>query len=79
MISPAFFESVSAALLLLETAIMVTFWVVIQLETYLTPLLATVLQLTEQFIQCLPKHHQDSIKFCILRTENCHVQQCKSA
>ena len=46
----------------------------------MTPLLATVLQLTEQFNECLSKYHQDSsIKFCTLGTENCHVLQCKSA
>ena len=67
-----------STLLLLETAVIVPVWIMIQLEAYLTPLLATVLQLLEQFNQCLPKYHQDSsIKFCTLRTENCHVEQCK--
>ena len=47
IISPVFFEPVSAALLLLATAGIVPFWVVIQLEAYLTPLLATGLQLTQ--------------------------------
>ena len=39
MITPAFFEPVSAALLVLETAVIVAVWVMIQLEAYLTPLL----------------------------------------
>ena len=47
IIFPAFFEPVSAALLLLETAIALI-WVMIQLKAFLTPLLATVLQLKEQ-------------------------------
>ena len=34
---PAFFELVSAALLLLETAVVVPVWVMIQLKAYLTP------------------------------------------
>ena len=54
-VSPAFIKSVSAALLLLETVVTVTVWVKIQLEAFLTPLLATVLQLIEHFIQCLTK------------------------
>ena len=52
---PALFEPVSAALLLLETAFIALFWVMIQLGAFLTPLLATVLQLKEQFNQSLPK------------------------
>ena len=68
-----FFEPVKAAVLLLEMVVIVQLWAIIQLEAFLTPSLATVLQLTEQCNQCLPKHHQDSsIKFCTLRTENCH-------
>ena len=47
---PAFFEPASAALLLLETAVIVPAWEMIQLVVYLT-LLAKVLQLTEQFNQ----------------------------
>ena len=41
---PAFFEPVSAVLLLLETAVIDPGWVIIQLEDVLTPLFATVLQ-----------------------------------
>ena len=48
-IFPAFLEPVSEALLLLETAVIALIWVMIQLEAFLTPLLATVLQLKEQF------------------------------
>ena len=51
----AFLEPVSAALLLLETAVIALIWVMIQLEAFLTPLLTTVLQLKEQFNQRLPK------------------------
>ena len=51
----AFFEPVSSALLLLETAVIAILWVMIQLKAFLTPLLATVLQLKEQFNQRLPK------------------------
>ena len=51
---PDFLEPVSAALLLLETAVITLFWVMIQLEAFLTPLLATVLQLEEQCNQRLP-------------------------
>ena len=65
---------VSAAFLLVETAVIVIVWIMIQLEANLTPLLVTVLQLTEQF-----NHQDSSIKFCTLGTENCHVYQCKSA
>ena len=54
IIFPAFFEPVSAALLLLETAVIALIWVMTQLKAFLTPLLATVLQLKEQF------HHQPS-------------------
>ena len=53
IIFPAFFEPVSAALLLLETAVIALIWVMIQLEAFMTPLLATVLQLKEQFNQRL--------------------------
>ena len=55
IIFPALFEPVSAALLLLETAVIALIWVMIQLKAILTPLLATVLQLKEQFNQHLPK------------------------
>ena len=55
IIFPDFFKPVLAALLLLETAVIAPSWVMIQLEVYLTPLLATVLQLKEQFNQRLPK------------------------
>ena len=55
IIFPAFSESVSAALLLLEKAVIALIWVMIQLEAFLTLLLATVLQLREQFNQRLPK------------------------
>ena len=55
IIFPAFFQPVSAALLQLETAVIALIEVMIQLEAFLTPLLATVLQLKEQFIQRLPK------------------------
>ena len=51
IIFPAFFKPVSAALLLLETAIIALIWVMIQFKAFLTPLLATVLQLKEQFNQ----------------------------
>ena len=50
-ISPAVFEPVSAALLLLETAVIASVWVIIQLEAFLTPLLATVLQAIDRTIQ----------------------------
>ena len=43
-----FFEPLSAALLLLETAVIAPVWVLIKLEAFLTALLATVLQLIEQ-------------------------------
>ena len=46
---PAFFEPISAALLLLETVIALS-WVMIQLKASLTPLLATVLQLKKKTI-----------------------------
>ena len=55
IISTAFFDPVSAALLLLETAVIPPLWVMIQLESFLTPLLATILQLKEQSNQRLPK------------------------
>ena len=55
IVFPAFFEPVSAALLLSETAAIALIWVMIQLEAFLTPLLATVLQLKKQFNQRLPK------------------------
>ena len=48
---PALFEPVSAVLLLLETPVIALIWVMIQLNAILTPLLATVLQLKEQFNQ----------------------------
>ena len=54
IISPAFFEPVSVVLLL-ETAVIALFWVMIQLVAFLTPLLATVLLLIEHINQCLPK------------------------
>ena len=52
-ISPAFFDPFSAALKLLQTAVIGPVWVTIQHVAFLTPLLATVLQLIEQFNQCL--------------------------
>ena len=55
LIFSAFLEPVSAALLLLETAVIALIWVMILLEAFLTPSLATVLQLKEQFKQRLPK------------------------
>ena len=55
IIFPPFFEPVLAALLLLETAVIALIWVMIQLKAFLTPLLATVLQLKEQFNHRLPK------------------------
>ena len=51
IIFSAFFEPVSAAFLLLETAVIALIWVMIQLKAVLTPLLTTVLQLKEQFNQ----------------------------
>ena len=51
----AFFKPVSAALVLLETAVIALILVMIQLEAFLTPLLATVLLLIEQFNQCIPE------------------------
>ena len=54
-IFPAFFEPVSAALLLQEMAVVAPVWVMIQLESLLMPLLATVLRLINHFNQCLPK------------------------
>ena len=54
LISPALFETVSAALLLLEMEVIAQVWVMPQLEAYMTPLLATVLQLIEQFNVWLP-------------------------
>ena len=57
---PAFFESVSANLLLLETAVIAQVRVMIQLDSFMTPLLAIILPLTEHFIQAfLDKHHQE--------------------
>ena len=41
IVFPAFFEKVSAALLLLETAVIALIWVMIQIKAFLTPLLAT--------------------------------------
>ena len=49
LIFSAFLEPVSVALLLLETAVIALIWVMIQLKAFLTPLLATVLQLKEQY------------------------------
>ena len=54
-ISLYFFEPVSAALFLLETAVFAPVWVMIQPGTFLTLLLAKVLQLMVQFNQCLTK------------------------
>ena len=48
-ISPLFFEPDSAALLLPETAVIAN-WVIILVEAFLTPLLATVLELAEQSV-----------------------------
>ena len=45
------FSSIFACKLLLETAVIALIWVMIQLKAFLTPLLATVLQLKEQFNQ----------------------------
>ena len=42
------FEPLSAALFLLETAVIAPVWDMIQLEAFLTPLLATILQLIKQ-------------------------------
>ena len=50
----AFFEPVSAALSLVETAVIALIWVMIQLKAWL--LLATVLHMITQFNQCLPKY-----------------------
>ena len=46
---------ITVAVLLLETVVIVPVWAMIQLEVFLTPLLATVLQLIEQFNQCINK------------------------
>ena len=54
--SPAFIEPVSAASLLLETAFLAQVCLMNQLEAVMTPLFATVLQLLEQFNQCLTKY-----------------------
>ena len=51
IIFTAFFEPVSSALLLLETAVIALIWLMIQLKAFLALLLATVLQLKEQFNQ----------------------------
>ena len=51
IIFPAFFEPNSAALLLLEMAVIALIWVMIQLKAFLTPLLAIVFQ--PNFIHCL--------------------------
>ena len=45
----AFLEPVSAALLLLETAVIALIWVMSLLKAFLTPLSAAVLQLKEQY------------------------------
>ena len=50
----------SFEILLLETAVIATVWLMIQLEDFPTSLLATVLQLIEQFDQCLNKQRKDS-------------------
>ena len=55
IIFPTFFGPASIALLLLETAVIALIWVMIQLKAFLTPLLATGLQLKEQINQRLPK------------------------
>ena len=55
IISSTFYEPVSAAVLLPETAVISLIWVMNQLKAFLTPLLGTVLQLKEQFNQRLPK------------------------
>ena len=49
IIFPVFSEHVSAALLLLETAVIALIWVIIQLKAFLAPLLVTLLQLKEKF------------------------------
>ena len=69
---PAFLEPVSAALLLLETAVIGLIWVMIQLEAFLTPLLVTVLQLKEQFNQRLPKYTslQSIFIHCVIQSFN---------
>ena len=54
-ISPSFFEHVSVAVLLLQMVVIVPVWAMIQLESFQTPLLATVLQLIGQFNQCILK------------------------
>ena len=55
IISPAFLNPNSADFFLLETAVNAHVWVMIQFEAFLTPLLATILLLKEQFDQCPPK------------------------
>ena len=70
IVFPAFFEPVSATLLLLETAVIALFWVMIQLKAFLTPLLATVLQLKEQFNQRLPNHLFKQILYIANRSFN---------
>ena len=52
-ISPAILEPVSAALLLLKTEVIAPVWVMIRLEVFL---IFGVLQLIEQFNQCLFKY-----------------------
>ena len=68
--SPAFFEPVSAALSLLEAAVFATVWVMIQLEAFLTPLLAIVLQLLEQFNQCQQFNQLNQVLYTVNRKSN---------
>ena len=80
IIFPAFLEPVSAALFLLKTAVIALIWAMIQLKAFLTPLLATVLQLKEQFNQPSCKNIS-STKFYTLLTEvlmsnNITLQKC---
>ena len=65
IISPAFFEPVSADLLLLETTVIAPIWVMIQLEAFLMSLLATVLQLKDN-LTSFPKlaYLQSNIIHC---------------
>ena len=54
-------------------------WVIIQLEVFLTPLLATVLQLIEHFNQCIKQHKESLIKIETLLTEPFSVYRYNSA
>ena len=65
----AFFEPVSAALLLLEKAVIALIWVMIQLKAFLTPLLATVLQMKEQYRYRNGCKNHSLILFCIPTSE----------